>query len=69
MQNQALKNVIRKSLAFAMLATLLSTHLIAQKSSNGPVLDDGTPIRLRLTQTLSSETAQVDERIDFEVAR
>jgi len=67
MQNQALKNVIRKSLAFAMLATLLSTQLIAQKSSNAPVLDDGTPIRLRLTQTLSSETAQVDQRIDFEV--
>jgi hypothetical protein len=67
MKNQVLKDVIRKSFALVMLAALLSTQLMAQTSNSGPALDDGTPIRLRLTQTLSSETAQVDERVDFEV--
>jgi hypothetical protein len=67
MKNQIFKDATRKSFALLILAALLSTQLIAQASSNGPVLDDGTPIRLRLTQTLTSETAQVDERVDFEV--
>jgi hypothetical protein len=31
------------------------------------VLDDGTPVRLRLTKTISSADAQVDDRVDFEV--
>lgn len=30
-------------------------------------LEDGTPIKLRLSRTISSADAQVDERVDFEV--
>jgi PEGA domain len=32
-----------------------------------PILEDGTPIHLRLTQTLSSATCKTGDRIDFEV--
>lgn len=30
-------------------------------------LEDGTPVKLRLSRTLSSASAQVDERVDFDV--
>lgn len=33
----------------------------------GFVLEDGTPIKLRLTRTISSASAQVGDRVDFEV--
>ena len=32
-----------------------------------PVLEDGTPIKLRISQTVSSADAQVDDRVEFEV--
>jgi len=35
--------------------------------SSGLRLEDGTPVKLRLSRTISSATAQVDERIDFDV--
>ena len=31
------------------------------------VLEDGTPVKLRIARTISSADAQVDERVDFEV--
>src|SRR5690349_19377485 len=35
---------------------------------SGPLrLEDGTPVKLRLSRTLSSESAQQDERVDFDV--
>jgi PEGA domain len=30
-------------------------------------LEDGTPVKLRISQTVSSETAHVDDRVEFEV--
>lgn len=34
----------------------------------GPLrLEDGTPVKLRLSHTISSATAQLDDRVDFEV--
>jgi hypothetical protein len=34
----------------------------------GPMrLEDGTPVKIRLARTLSSASAQVDERVDFDV--
>src|SRR5262249_36629614 len=52
--------------------TLLSaTALLAgQALAQAPgslILDDGTPIRLRTNQTISSADAHVDDRVDFEV--
>jgi len=35
--------------------------------SKGPVLEDGTPVRLRFSQTVSSEDAHVNDRVEFEV--
>jgi PEGA domain len=41
-----------------------------QQAANqtGPLrLEDGTPLKIRLSRTLSSASAQVDERVDFDV--
>src|SRR5438552_15773378 len=41
-----------------------------QKPSSGPkgfVLEDGTPVKLRIGRTVSSEDAHVGETVDFEV--
>ncbi|HEY6330154.1 MAG TPA: PEGA domain-containing protein [Blastocatellia bacterium] len=37
------------------------------KPAIGFGLEDGTPIRMRITRTLSSADAKVDDRVDFEV--
>ncbi|MGC2210982.1 MAG: PEGA domain-containing protein [Candidatus Korobacteraceae bacterium] len=45
-----------------------ATPLPVKYSPEGfPILQDGTPIRLRLTRTLSSADCKVGDRIDFEV--
>jgi len=54
------------------LATLVSAAVLlgAQAMAQTPgavVLDDGTPIRLRTTNTISSADAHTDDRVDFEV--
>ncbi|HEX5412803.1 MAG TPA: PEGA domain-containing protein [Terriglobia bacterium] len=36
-------------------------------SKTGFALEDGTPVKLRLTRTISSANAQVGDRVDFEV--
>lgn len=45
----------------------LSQDQQAVKQSGPMRLEDGTPIKLRLSRTLSSATAQTDERVDFDV--
>ena len=50
----------------ASAAALLGVQAIAQ-TTGSIVLDDGTPIRLRTTSTISSAEARVDDRVDFEV--
>src|ERR1700746_3276171 len=36
-------------------------------SSAQPVLEDGTPVKLRISQTVSSADAHVDDKVEFEV--
>ena len=56
----------RKMLVITSALVLIAVQAVAQ-SAAPIVLDDGTPIRLRTTQTLSSADAHVDDRVDFEV--
>jgi hypothetical protein len=57
--------MIRKILALFLIFPILALPGLAQ---GGPiVLDDGTPLRLRTTRSLSSADAHVDDRVDFEV--
>jgi hypothetical protein len=44
-----------------------STQQLAAVSSNTPTLEDGTPVKLRISQTVSSADAHVDDRVEFEV--
>jgi hypothetical protein len=36
-------------------------------SPSTPILEDGTPVKLRISQTVSSADAHVDDRVEFEV--
>ncbi len=56
----------RKILVIVSALVLLPLQTLAQAAAP-VVLDDGTPIRLRTTQTISSADAHVDDRVDFEV--
>jgi hypothetical protein len=38
-----------------------------QPAPQGPTLEDGTPVRLRISQTISSADAHVNDRVEFEV--
>lgn len=38
-----------------------------QPAPQGPTLEDGTPVRLRISQTVSSADAHVNDRVEFEV--
>jgi hypothetical protein len=48
------------------LVLLLGISAHAQAVS-GILLEDGTPVRLRVTETISSATAHPDDRVNFEV--
>ena len=57
--------MIRKVLALFVIFPMIALQGLAQ---DGPiVLDDGTPLRLRTTRSMSSSEAHVDDRVDFEV--
>src|SRR5690242_4244625 len=56
----------RKMLVITSLLALIAVESLAQ-SAAPVVLDDGTPIRLRTTNTISSADAHTDDRVDFEV--
>jgi hypothetical protein len=47
--------------------TNTATPTPASVPSKGFVLEDGTPVRLRINRTVSSADAQVGETVDFEV--
>src|SRR5262245_30218797 len=47
-----------------MMTTCLSLILAMQLAFG---LEDGTPVKLRLSRTISSADAQVDDRVDFDV--
>ena len=44
-----------------------ATEQAAQGAPSQHMLEDGTPIKLRLQETLSSADAQVDQQVDFDV--
>ena len=53
-----------------LISTLLAAAMAYSQTSTpkeGFLLQDGTPIRLRLQRTISSADAQVNEQVDFEV--
>ena len=53
-----------------LASTLLAATIAYSQTSaaqDGFLLQDGTPIRLRLQRTISSADAQVNEQVDFEV--
>ena len=56
------------------LTLLASPLLLAQSTpahnltpSSGPVLEDGTPVKIRIARTVSSADAHVGDTVDFEV--
>ena len=52
----------------SLIVTAAALTIQAAAQSAAPiVLDDGTPIRLRTTQSISSADAHMDDRVDFEV--
>lgn len=62
------KQLLTLILTFVMIAAAVPSQLFAQVSNSArPVIEDGTPLRLRLTKTISSADASVDDRVDFEV--
>jgi hypothetical protein len=56
--------MFRRAALLLMFGTLLSAQSIAQTDS---VLEDGTPVKLRIGRTVSSADAQVGDTVDFEV--
>ncbi len=44
-----------------------SWNLANNDPGRGPVLQEGTPIRLRFAQTVSSSDAHINDRVEFEV--
>lgn len=70
------KNVIALGLLAAVLVTTNFSQAISQTQQQAAVpnqhissdfLAEDTPVRLRLTQTLSSGTAKLNDKVDFEV--
>jgi hypothetical protein len=58
--------MLRKLMKAFSITTVLAACALAQAPGT-VTLDDGTPIRLRTTNTISSAEAHVDDRVDFEV--
>jgi hypothetical protein len=57
------------ALAFAVItsAAMRAPGPVAQPGQSQLKLENGTPIKLRLQETISSADAQVDQRVDFDV--
>jgi hypothetical protein len=48
-------------------STTSQSTIAAQSAAKGFVLEDGTPVKLRINRTVSSADAQVGDTVDFEV--
>src|SRR5215470_14687172 len=59
-------DMLRKLMTGFSATILLAAQALAQTPGT-ITLDDGTPIRLRTTNSISSADARVDDRVDFEV--
>ena len=57
--------MVRRILALLLIFPVLGLNGLAQTTATA--LDDGTPLRLRTTRSISSSDAHVDDRVDFEV--
>jgi hypothetical protein len=58
------------SVLLILQANSVSGTAVPQNASTvapQPVLEDGTPVKLRISQTVSSADARVDDRVEFEV--
>ena len=62
--------MLRPNLAFQVTSAsetgILPTQLAALSTQSG-VLEDGTPVKIRFAQTISSESALLNDRVEFEV--
>jgi hypothetical protein len=58
--------MLRKLITGISATMLLAAQTLAQAPGT-ITLDDGTPVRLRTTNSISSADAHVDDRVDFEV--
>src|SRR5215510_8489929 len=58
--------MLRKLITGFSATILLAAQVLAQAPGT-ITLDDGTPIRLRATNSISSADAHVDDRVNFEV--
>jgi len=79
MPHGAMRLCGNSTLSFVLLAMLVSSSAQAQavqstaqvpvtaSAPNGPILEDGTPIKLKINETLSSADAKVGQTVDFEV--
>ena len=56
---------------YAAMLLLLTASVVAQQEkprvSSASVLEDGTPVKLRIARTVSSADSRVGETVDFEV--
>lgn len=59
--------VLGEMLPFSVKARGQESPPNTSPPESGFRLEDGTPVKLRLTRTISSATAQVGDRVDFEV--
>src|SRR4029450_5802439 len=81
-QYQRRRNMRRNLIALSLLAIILTTvnfNLAFSQTPQQPiptsvvavsspsVLAEDTPVRLRITQTISSGTAKLNDKVDFEV--
>ena len=65
--NQADENQTDENQAAPAAAPPTAPLPVKYSPEGFPILQDGTPVRLRLTRTLSSADCKVGDRVDFEV--
>src|ERR1700730_12074225 len=56
-----------RNLLIDLLLAVTVAYSQTSTASDGFLLQDGTPIRMRLQRTISSADAQVNEQVDFDV--
>jgi hypothetical protein len=66
------KNIVLITVLFWALLSNLSAQVapqtaVAPSSTSAPILEDGTPVKLRIGRTVSSADAHVGDTVDFEV--
>jgi len=57
----------KKLISCAVISAMLSTAFAQSKPASGFILQDGTPVKLRINRTISSADARTGDEVDFEV--